>query len=234
MVYVLIPGAWAGGWVWDEVAAKLRYAGHSVHQPTLSGLGDSEDARKVSLTTHVNSVIDYLESGKLNDVVLAGHSYSGIVVGQVSARLQHRVAHTVFIEAFLPVNGKSLLEVSGLDIAHEKQLIEDCGGLWPAPTQEELKSQPYLSDELIALLVSKQKGHPGRTVTEPAVMAEPLGNLRATFISEAGWLQSSGEADVVQELRRNDHWDFREIDGGHWPMLTKPDELAALMQGLRT
>ena len=183
----------------------------------------------MTLTTHVSAVIDYLESHKLNDVVLVGHSYSGIIVGQVSALLQHRVAHFVFIEAFLPVEGQSLLDVSGLDVAHEKRLIEDNGGLWPAPTLEELKSQPHLSDELIALLASKQKDHPGKTVTEPAAMAAPLEDLRATFISEAGWLSSSREADVLQKLPENGNWGFRVIDGGHWPMLTMPDELAALM-----
>lgn len=190
MIYVLIPGAWAGGWVWDAVATRLRRSGHSVHQLTLPGLGNGEDAAKVHLTTHVNAVIDYLESCKLKDVILVGHSYSGIVVGQVSTRLQHRVAHSVFIEAFLPVDGKSLLEVSGLDVAHEKRLIDDNGGLWPAPTLEELRSQPHLSDELIDLLASKQKDHPGKTVTEPAAIAAPLANLDATFISEAGWLLS--------------------------------------------
>ena len=234
MICILVPGAWAGGWIWDATAAKLRQFGHSVHQLTLPGFGDGEDAGKVTLTAHVNTVIAYLESHKLNDVVLVGHSYSGIVVGQVSALLQHRVAHSVFIEAFLPVEGKSLLDVSGLDVAHEKRLIENNGGLWPAPTLEELKSQPHLSDELIALLGSKQKDHPGKTVTEPAAMAAPLGDLRATFIAEAGWLSSSREADVVQKLRENDNWGFKVLNGGHWPMLTMPDELAVLMHNSRT
>lgn len=126
-------------------------------------------------------------------------------------------------EAFLSVEGKSLLEVSGLDVAHEKRLIDDNGGLWPAPTLEELKGQPHLSDELIALLASKHKDHPGRTVTEPAAMAAPLGNLHATFISEAGWLSSSEEAELVETLRENHNWTFKAIDGGHWPMLTMPE-----------
>lgn len=234
MIYILVPGAWAGSWVWDTIAAKLRQYGHSVHQLTLPGLSDGEDVGNVTLTTHVNAVIDYLESHKLNDVVLVGHSYSGIIVGQVSALLQDRVAHSVFIEAFLPVDGKSLLEVSGLDVAHEKRLIDDNGGLWPAPTLKELRGQPHLSDELIDLLASKHKDHPGRTVTEQAAMAAPLGNLHATFISEAGWLSSSEEADLVETLRTNHNWTFKAIDGGHWPMLSMPEKLAALLHNLRT
>lgn len=234
VIYVLVPGAWAGGWVWDAIAVRLCRLGHAVHQMTLPGLEKGECAEKVHLNTHVNAVMDYLVSHELNDVVLVGHSYSGIVVGQVSARLQHRVAHCVFIEAFLPVAGKSMLEVSGLDVTHEKQLIDDNGGLWPAPTLEELKSQPGLSDEWVNLLLTRQKGHPGKTVTEPAVMVGSLDDLSATFISDAGWLNSSPEADLVAALRKQDSWRFKTVNGGHWPMLTLPGEITMLLDELGT
>jgi pimeloyl-ACP methyl ester carboxylesterase len=205
-----------------------------VYQLTLPGLAGDDDAKEVHLSTHVNTVIDFLESRDLNDVILVGHSYSGIVVGQVSTRMQQRVVHSIFIEAFLPVDGKSLLEVSGLDVAHENRLIEENEGYWPAPTLEELKGQPHLSDETIRLLASKQKDHPGKTVTEPAKLAQPLAMLRATFISEEGWLSSSREADVIETLHKHRNWDFKTIEGGHWPMLTMPDELSTLMNGVRT
>jgi pimeloyl-ACP methyl ester carboxylesterase len=234
MNYVLIPGAWAGGWVWDAVAPRLRQSGHVVHQLTLPGLDDEIDAGKVRLATHVDAVTRYIESHNLRDVVLVGHSYSGIVVGQVATRPQQHIVHSVFIEGFLPVDGKSLLDVSGLDVGHEKRLIDENGGLWPAPTREELEGQPHLTVELIDLLAAKQKGHPGRTVTDKATVSGPLTTLRATFISEAGWLSSSREADLVETLRHHNNWDFKVIDGGHWPMLTIPDELSALLHGIRT
>jgi len=232
--YVLIPGAWAGAWVWDAVATKLRQYGHIVHQLTLPGLGNDDDAGQVRLATHVDAVIEYVESRNLEDVVLVGHSYSGIVVGIASTRVQQRVAHSVFIEGFLPVEGKSLLDVSGLDVAHEKRLIRENGGLWPAPTREELEGQPHLSAELIDLLVAKQQDHPGRTVMDQARLAVPLTMLRATFISEEGWLRSSREADLVETLRNQRSWEFKVIEGGHWPMLTIPDEISRLLHGIRT
>jgi pimeloyl-ACP methyl ester carboxylesterase len=236
MNYVLIPGAWAGGWVWDVVGSRLRQSGHVVHQLTLPGLDDEDDADNVSLATHVDAVTRYIALHNLRDVVLVGHSYSGIVVGQVAiaTRHQQRIAHSVFVEAFLPVNGKSLLDVSGLDVAREKRLIDDNKGLWPAPTRDELEGQPHLSAELIALLVAKQMAHPGRTVTDQAKLAEPLTMLRATFISGEGWLSSSREADLIETLRDHENWDFSAIEGGHWPMLTMPDELSALLHGIRT
>lgn len=229
MDYVLVPGAWAGSWIWDELASRLRQKGHIVHQLTLSGLRNDEDASNVRLRTHVDDVVAYLKLHCTNSVVLVGHSYSGIVVGQVSAKVPKLIAHSVFIEAFLPIDGQSLLEVSGLDVAHEKSLIEANSGLWPAPTMDELKGQPHLSEEQIALLASKQRDHPGCTVTDPAILETALSKLRATFLSEEGWLTTSREADYVSALKRESTWDFKIIAGGHWPMLTIPDQLSELL-----
>ena len=236
MIYVLVPGAWAGSWAWDDVADRLRDSGHTVHQLTLPGLGDGlddgegGDKRAIRLSTHVGAVMDYLASRALQDVVLVGHSYSGLVVGQVAVKCPQRVRHGVFVEAFLPVHGASLLEVSGLDVAYEKQAISENGGLWPAPTLEELRHQPYLTEEQVNLLATKQQSHPGSTVTDPAEMAGPLSELSATFVSSKGWLSTSGEADLVAALRGNDSWHFKEIEGGHWPMLSRPEALSVLLQ----
>ena len=144
------------------------------------------------------------------------------------------IAHSIFIEAFLPVNGKSLLEVSGLDVDHERRLIDNNGGYWPSPTLEELKGQPHLSDKLIRFLASKHEDHPGKTVTDQAILTVPLTMLDATFISEDGWLRSSREADLIETLQNHGNWDFKTIEGGHWPMLTIPDELSTLLHGVRT
>jgi pimeloyl-ACP methyl ester carboxylesterase len=188
----------------------------------------------VRLANHVEFVKVFLETHNLQDVVLVGHSYSGIVVGQVASMNEQRVHRTVFIEGFLPVNGQSLLDVSGLDVAHEKSLIDENDGLWPAPTREELDGQPHLSSDLIDLLATKQRDHPGKTVTDTVQMLRPLTLLRASFISEPGWLGSSREADLVETLQSCEGWDFHIVKGGHWPMLTIPDELTALLHGVST
>lgn len=230
MNYILIPGAWAGGWIWDKVATRLRESGHIVHQLTLPGLDHQSEPEKVSLATHVDAITGYIESNNLRDIVLVGHSYSGILVGQVATRIPQLVTHSVFVEAFLPVDGKSLLDVSGLDVAYEQEQIDNNGGLWPVPTREELAGQPLLSTELIDLLLTRQQSHPGKTVTEPARLPEPLTTLRATFISENGWLNSSREAELAETLRNHENWNFIAIKGGHWPMLTIPEELSKHLQ----
>ncbi len=93
--YVLVPGAWMGGWIWKDVAARLQDGGHTVHQLTLSGLRPREVGVDVRLDTHVHDVLHYLEVNNLRNVVLVGHSYSGMVVGQVTDLARESVIHTL-------------------------------------------------------------------------------------------------------------------------------------------
>jgi pimeloyl-ACP methyl ester carboxylesterase len=225
MDYILIPGAWMGEWIWRETASRLRQNGHTVYPITLSGLKENDHGAGVRLATHVQDVLNHIQANKLKKVVLVGHSYAGLVVGQAAAQAPEKVAHTVYVEAFLPVNGQSLLEVAGLDVAHERRLIAENSGLWPPPTREELSQQGSLSIEQVEFLASTLVGHPGYTVTDPAVLPRPLASLPSTFIAETGWLSGSREAELLHSLKDEPKWTFISIEGGHWPMLTMPEEL---------
>jgi len=228
MDFVLVPGAWAGAWLWDEVANELQSKGHTPHPITLSGLGEDAASAEVSLKTHVEDVRSYITANGISSAVLVGHSYSGIVVGQLASQSPNLTRHTIFIEAFLPVAGQSLLEVSGLNEDEERNAIAANGGAWPAPSPDELASQPNLSDAQIKLLSERQQPHPGKTVTDPAVLDRPLKTLSASFIAHDEWLSGSREQALVAELKASESWGFYEIDGGHWPMLTVPRQLAEL------
>jgi len=228
MNFVLVPGAWAGAWLWSEVASELQSMGHSPHPITLSGLDGNNRTDRVSLQTHVEDVRSYITANGISSATLVGHSYSGIVVGQVASQSPNLMCHTIFIEAFLPIAGQSLLEVSGLDVAAERDAIESNGGKWPPPSSVELASQPKLSAAQIQLLSERQRPHPGKTVSDPAELNLPLRELSASFIAHNGWLSGSREQDLVEELRASESWAFHEIDGGHWPMLTIPQKLAAM------
>lgn len=216
-------------WAWSEVAVRLQQNGHDVYPMTLAGLCEGDDAAGVRLATHVQGVLDHLQTQGLTDAVLVGHSYSGLVVGQVAAQAPHVVAHTVYVEAFLPVGGQSLLKVSGLDVEHERKLIAEHAGLWPCPTRDELSQQPSLNAAQAEFLAQRLVGHPGHTVTDPAVLPRPLNSLPSTFIAGKGWLSGSREAALLESLRACPRWAFIAIEGGHWPMLTKPDALTALL-----
>jgi len=182
----------------------------------------------LTMDLFADAIADVMNDAEVKQAVLVGHSYSGIVVGQLASQSPNLTRHTIFIEAFLPVAGQSLLEVSGLNEDEERNAIAANGGAWPAPSPDELASQPNLSDAQIKLLSERQQPHPGKTVTDPAVLDRPLKTLSASFIAHDEWLSGSREQALVAELKASESWGFYEIDGGHWPMLTVPRQLAEL------
>ena len=111
--YVLVHAAWHGGWCWKKVAPLLRARGHEVHTPTLTGLGDRAHLinQEIGLETHIQDVVNVLEYEDLNRVILVGHSSSGAVVTGVAERAQERLAHVVYLDAFVPDDGQSLMDL---------------------------------------------------------------------------------------------------------------------------
>jgi pimeloyl-ACP methyl ester carboxylesterase len=110
---VLVHGGWGGGWEWREVDRLLSTEGHDVSRVTLTGLGERAHlfSPSVNLDTHVEDVVRHLEFEDLNDVVLVGHSYGGMVVTGVADRVPERIARMVYVDAFLPREGESLFDL---------------------------------------------------------------------------------------------------------------------------
>ncbi|WP_028651655.1 alpha/beta fold hydrolase [Nocardioides halotolerans] len=107
--FVLVHGAWHGGWCWDRVAGRLRHDGHEVLTPTLAGAeAGAPTASAVGLRDHVDQVVALLRDGDLRDVVLVGHSYAGLVVREVADREPDRVAELVLVDAWVGRDGDSL------------------------------------------------------------------------------------------------------------------------------
>lgn len=111
--YVLVHGAWEGGWAWKLVARRLRQAGHEVFAPTLTGLGERVHlaSREVTLDTHIDDVLGVLKYEELEGIVLCGHSYGGMVITGVADRASDLIASLVYLDAFLPGDGQALVEL---------------------------------------------------------------------------------------------------------------------------
>ncbi|MEU8217887.1 alpha/beta hydrolase [Micromonospora taraxaci] len=223
--FVLVAGAWLGSSAWDEVVPPLRAAGHGAHPLTLSGLADRRGVA-AGQQTHVQDIVDEVERRDLRDVVLVGHSYSGIPVGQAAERIGDRLTRMVFVDAEVPVDGGSF--ASGWwqgQEAFEAQLTEN-GGYWPPIGAADLDGQG-LTDEQVARLIESSVPHPGATLTEPAVLARPLGELPATYVKCL--LDGPEPNDTVAKLLASDHWRLITMDTGHWPMFSQPAELARIL-----
>src|SRR5215469_10500746 len=113
--YVLVHGGGHGGWCYQRVARLLRAAGHEVHAPSLTGLGERSHlvSPQVDLDTHIRDVTSLLHYEDLSDVILVGHSYGGMVITGAADRAADRVGRLVYLDAANPVNGQSLVDVSG-------------------------------------------------------------------------------------------------------------------------
>ncbi|MEJ8672357.1 alpha/beta fold hydrolase [Streptomyces sp. MS1.AVA.1] len=221
--FVLVAGSWLGAWAWDEVARELRAAGHDAHPLTLSGL-----AEKAGVTagqqTHVQDIVAEVERLGLRDVVLVGHSYSGIPVGQAAERIGDRLRHVVLVDANAAVDGESFL--SGWPSDDVRAAIEAGGGVWPPLAADDYAGQG-LTDEQIARIVGATP-HPGATLTEPAVMPRPLSELPGLYIKCL--LDGNEPMPAAAELLKSDRWELVTLDTGHWPMFSQPRELARILR----
>src|SRR5262249_25595660 len=110
--FVLVHGAWHGGWCWRDVAARLRRAGHDVYAPSLTGLGERAHLARpgIALDDHVQDVVALLQMEALSDVVLVGHSYGGMVVTGAADREAARIRRLVYLDAFVPESGRCVLD----------------------------------------------------------------------------------------------------------------------------
>lgn len=121
--FVLVHGAWAGGWAWKRVAPLLRAHGHDVFTPTLTGLGERVHLASpdVNLTTHIQDIANLLVYEDMKDAVLVGWSYSGMVVAGVQDSVPDRLAHVVYLDADVPRDGESDFDVSGPEFRDEME-----------------------------------------------------------------------------------------------------------------
>lgn len=112
--FVLVHGAWSGGWCYGKVAALLRARGHTVFTPTLTGQGERAHllTGSVNLSTHIADILSVFHYEDLGGVVLAGHSYGGMVITGVADRIPEKVAALVYLDAFLPEDGQSLFDIN--------------------------------------------------------------------------------------------------------------------------
>jgi pimeloyl-ACP methyl ester carboxylesterase len=223
--FVLVAGAWLGSWAWDEVTPDLRAAGHGTHPLTLSGVGEKRDV-PAGQQTHVQDIVTEIEERDLRDVVLVGHSYSGIPTGQAAERIGDRLTRAIFVDSNVPTDGESFVSGWPSGRAMVEASIAENGGFWPPLTAPDFDGQG-LTDEQIARIVSGSTPHPGTTLTEPAVLTRPLGELPATYIKCL--LDGPEPSDDVAELLTSETWRLVDMKTGHWPMFSQPAELAQIL-----
>ena len=137
--YLLVHGAWHSGRCWDRVVPMLEAAGHRVIAPSLTGYGDTAHllGPEVGLDTHVADVVSLIEHEDLTEVVLVGHSYAGLVISSVANAVPDRIAHLVYLDAMVPQDGETAVDVMPANQHAIDQAHSSASG-WQVPPMPEL------------------------------------------------------------------------------------------------
>jgi len=227
-VFVLVHGAWSGGWKWRAVRPILRRAGHEVHTPTLTGLGERAHLARpdIDLEVHVQDVVGLMEMEDLREVVLVGHSYGGMVVTGAAERCPERIRRLVYLDAFVPENGKCALDyVLPERAAGFREQGERTGYVEPPPPS----LWGVVNDEHVAFSRRRELRNPYRCFTQAVRRANSsAAALPKTFIYCSS--PATGTFDQFAAKYRSDpKWCFHDLKTGHDSMILVPGELAAIL-----
>jgi pimeloyl-ACP methyl ester carboxylesterase len=225
-IYVLVHGAWGGGWAFRRVDSLLTAAGHRVYRPTLTGLGERVHlaAPDVGLGTHVTDVVNVLLFEELRDVVLVGHSYGGMVITGVADRVPERIRHLVYVDAFAPEDGESLLTAArGTKLeAFARRSVDSAKAGFMLPTWVRRGAPPPVGVP-----------QPVRTFTEPVSFRNPAARrIPATYILtvEPGRAEGDDDFAAFGQRAKSRGWTVHVLRANHVPERTAPKELTDLLQ----
>lgn len=229
--FVLVHGAWHGSWCWRRVRSALQAKGHEVFTPTLTGVGERSHllSPDIDLRTHVDDIVNLLQWEELTDVVLCGHSYAGCVVQGVVARVPERVRRLVYLDAFVPDNGRSLHEALPEEQrALQMELAMKFGEGWRVPP---IPAEVFNVNAEDRAWVDRQcTMQPIATFRQGVVAGELEGPERTTYILAAGWADSPFAQ--FHEKARARGWKAMTMDCGHDVMLDRPAELTRVLEAI--
>jgi pimeloyl-ACP methyl ester carboxylesterase len=235
--FVLIHGAWHGAWCWRDVTGPLVRAGHRVHAVTLTGLGERAHLMRadIDLQTHVTDVLGLIEAEELQQVVLVGHSYAGMLITAVADRMPERLDHLVYLDAVVPAPGESWSSTH--TVATRKGRLDAAAAsdayaiAPPDPAVFGLEGAAH------AWVQRRQTPHPGHTYDMPLDFdPRRVGAIARTFIDCTAPALATIDASRVR-VRSADFWAgawrpgarIVEMATGHDPMVSAPAALTKVL-----
>lgn len=218
--FVLVHGAWHGGWCWRRVADRLTAKGHYVVAPALSGVGERSHLKPedIGLMTQVQDVVGEMKWRDLDDVVLVGHSYGGMVITGVAEQLRERIAAIVYLDAFVPGDGQSLAELSGRTS-------------WPEPvTPSRPASWFHVNAKDAAWVDSKVTAHPTQCFTEKLKVTGAYQSIPKKLYVRAPLFAMNAFDQALERCRADSAWQTATVTCGHDVMIDQPAELTAMLE----
>lgn len=224
-------GAWHGGWCWRRVAERLEKAGHRVFAPTLTGLGERAHllTAEVNLDTHVQDVVGMLEAEELESVVLAGHSYAGLVISGVAARAKRRLRQLVYLDALLVEDGKSWAAAFPPEVTEARRnsaTMTNGVKTLPAPDP---KIYGFADPADDAWLRRHLTPHPYAPFEQTLQWGCPVGNGLPKLYVDCTAPALAALGAMKARWRAGGDWQFLELRTGHDLMVSAPEETAQIL-----
>jgi pimeloyl-ACP methyl ester carboxylesterase len=230
--YILVHGSWSGGWQWKPVRDLLEHAGHRVLAPSLTGMADRHHLATpdIGLRTHIDDIVRLIEWEDLHDIILVGHSYGGMVITGAAAARPERIAHLVYLDAFLPRPEEAAWDI----LPWQRDAFEPLRRTdrpWLVDPVDMAAFFPELGSDFPTRLLTPM---PIATHTQPVGDAPTPGTIPGTFLHATTPAFFDGSA----ERAGDDGMRVIDIDAGHMLLTRHPELVAQLLveasNGVRT
>ena len=228
--FLLIHGAWHGGWVWNEISEILRYQRYSVSTPTLTGLGEKKHllSSKITIETFIEDVVNHIIFENLNNIILVGHSFAGSVISGVADRLKDRIQKLIYFDAMILIDGQKPFDITPKETVEQRiELAKKFGNniSIPAPSADAFG---VFDVKKSLLLEEKLTPHPLSAFQSKLVLKNEVGNgipLSYIFCTKPVYKSLESSREVVRKMK----WPIFELNAGHDAMLTHPKETLNLL-----
>ena len=229
--FVLIHGAWFGGWAWRDTLQRLHALGHTATAPTLTGLGERRHTGNdtADLETHIEDVVAHIEMEDLHDITLVGWSYGGMVATGVLARISERVSRLIYLDAFVPADGQALVDLLPPEARQAWDMLKDRDHpLPPLP----LDGFGVTDPAIVASIEPRLVRQPWRTVYQPVKALRVRPNIPMTYVvcTRQGQVQTAFTARLT-EMGADPTIRVETIATSHMCMFTALDETIDILVG---
>lgn len=226
--FVLVHGAWHGGWCWQRVADRLRGLNHKVFTPTLTGLGERVHLLTpgIDVKTHVTDVVNVMKWEGLSDVVLCGHSYGGFVISGVAEQLPQAIRSIVFLDAFVPQNGEAVCDLTGPAVLEAARAALQKGDITIPPRPAEFFGVNPADRAWVDRLCV---GQPIGCFTDKIALTGAAGRIARKSYIRAKSYANPGFDKALAAVQADPSWRTYAVPCGHDVMVDAPDRLTEIL-----